>query len=501
MKSIETLVRDYTKREYHGFGIVPVLPSWLEAVRWKPSFLLANRNQTKFLGIDLILSGSIPAFQYTKIVSQLLEEYTNFKVIVVVLEESYEENPEIREYCSEAGIGLKVAIPGIGIQTIVKCAFDEVPETGKLPVEEGWFPVAILESARGLTRLGYHRIIDKFIGNIRNVGNNKTRTLELVLEAIDDLLQYHPSFRGNFGQFMKLAHFEQLLRLTEPNASDHVLHSFRVFLAGCPVVNEFYDEFRKAHGRCCIMNEKRLRVEYAWLLTAIFHDIGRPKEGAQRFMVNTLDDEDMEITVRGRKNRWTRKNYIAALRVAGSLGAFVVEGNVNMQWDGGSIDDEDASKFTAEWINIYDSMKSHAVISAFDFLGDILEKAGAVVERKHRSLIVTHAVPAALSILLHDWKIWPEMKQLKLVPVNALMLPMAALLVYIDTWDNYKRHGDEPTIFIKAYTVDSGSVCVKIEWGDSELLKDAEVGYVEYRKNIENLLFGLDIEYGLVGTV
>ncbi|MBE0535192.1 MAG: hypothetical protein IH624_05935 [Phycisphaerae bacterium] len=501
MNAVDKLIRDHVGTAFSDYKMLEDVPKWLAEERWKPEYLLYNEKEQRFLALDMLLSGIIPAFQYQKIVTRLLREHDNFRVVVVVFEQSYEEHPECEEFCESANIGLKVVIPEIGIQTIIRCDFEPISEKKGLTREPGWFPRSILRNVKGLKNLGFHKVIDEFVDEVSNVGDDQDKTLLLVQKAIDALLQYHPSFRGNFGQFMKLAQFERLLRVNDPQASDHVFHSFRVFLAGCPVISKFYECFSESQKKLCIMNEQGLCVEYVWFLTAIFHDIGRPKEGAQQFIVSTLDDEDVEISIVGRQDRWTRRHNIDTRRILGSLGAFVVEGNAAATWDGGTIDDEEAKELCAEWINIYDSMKSHAVISAFDFLGDLFRKAAAADERKHRPFIVTHAVPAALAILLHDWKIWPSMKSLRLMPVNAIMLPMAALLIYIDTWDNYKRRGEDPMTFVKKYIVDCKGACVTIEWGDFALLSKDEVGYKQYGKHLKNLSFRLDIKYGLVGTV
>ncbi len=501
MTKFKQLIRNHISTSFPGYDIITKMPSWLSTQRWSPRFLLSNNSQNRLIAIDVLLSGTIPVYQYNKIVRKLLSMHDNFRVIVVTLEESYEETPEIEQFCVDLRIGLKTITPGVGIQTIVKTDFDSAPNNKELPLETGWFPSAILEKAKGLDKLNFSAIIDEFIEKIQPIGDNEQEALKLVCTTIDKLLRYHTSFTGHFGQFMKLRSFEQLLRLTDENSSDHVFHSFRVFLAGCPIITEFYDIIIEAHKPLCKMDIGKLCVEYIWFLTAIFHDIGRPKEGALQLMTNTLDDEDLEISVRGSEARWVREHNINARRVLGSLGAFIVDGDENVEWDGGSIDDADSKSLTAEWINIYDKMKSHAVISAFDFLGDLFKRASAANERTHRPFILTHAAPAALSIMLHDWKIWPTMKTMKLIPVNVPMLPMAALLIYIDTWDNYKRRGGESLTHIKAYDITDQGACVKVEWGDFDLLEKDRIGYKKYKKALKNLMFNLNIKYGMVGEV
>jgi len=501
MRDINKLIKKYLVKEYPQFSLITKSPIWLRKCRWNPKYKLQTDDKKKTLVADLILSGAIPKFQYSRIVKPLLDDHINFQVLIITLEENYEDNPDMKIFCEKNGIGLKIVIPGIGLQTVTKTNFDYSQEKRELPEEEGWFPAAILDSARGLDKIGFSDIIDDFIDHVETIGNDEQQTIDLVHNTIDSLLQYHPSFKGQFGQFMKLSNFEKLLKLSNPDSSDHVLHSFRVFLAGCPVINEFYESFQNAHRPFCKMEPSKLRVEYAWFLTAIFHDIGKPKEVMEQFIIDQIDDEDVKISITGNENRWVKEHNITARRVLGSLGVFIVNENEEEEWDGGIIEDEDASDITTEWIRIYDEMKSHAVIGAFDFLGDLFKKAAAAGERKHRPFIITHASSAAISILLHDWKIWPDLRKMKLIPINVPMIPMAALLIYIDTWDNYKRSGENPLNYIREYCVDSEGVCVQVEWGDYDLMCKDEIGYIEYKKALKNLIFSLNIKYGITGTI
>jgi hypothetical protein len=162
-------------------------------------------------------------------------------------------------------------------------------------------------------------------------------------------------------------------------------------------------------------------------------------------------------------------------------------------WDGGTIEDPEGVATSEEWIRLYDEMRSHAVISAFDFLGDIFKKAGAADERRHRPFVLTHAVPAALCILLHDWRIWRLAKKWKLFPVDASIIPMAALLIYLDTWDDYRRRGQEQRIFMRTYAVGRNGASVVVEWGDSEELQNEEIKYRAFKKALKNPPFSLKI--------
>lgn len=505
MKGHEKLILAHLKRMYPDYVVAPEMPVWLKKHYWRPDFVLNAKRGKMIIGVDVLLSGAIPRFQYTNIVRRLLETHSALRVLIVTLEDSYEDNPEIEEFCRMHGIGLKIIVAGIGLQTVVRTDLDPQVLEAQLVQEKGWFPSPILEQAKGLDKLVFGDIIEKFIENVTGLGDNEDKTRKLVFETINELVGKHSSFNENLRAFMQLARFEEIFRVAPPSGNEHVFHSFRVFLAGCPVINRFYDNFRSAHERFCIGVQKDISVEYAWLLTAIFHDIGRPKEKAAevvKILQEELRDEDLDVSVAGKETRWARKCYIEARRVLGSLGAFVACNGGSHCWDGGIIEDVEGEKISTSWINIYDEMRSHAVISALDFLAHLFTKASASSERKYRPFVITHGAPAALAILLHDWKIWkPEARSWGLYPINAFVLPLAALLIYIDTWDDYKRGGSDPRIYIKDYSVNGKGAVVTVEWGNSQELNKDKIKYIAYKQALDNLQFELKIKAGMAGEV
>jgi len=504
MKKNEELVLEYLMEMFPNWHLCKRLPGWIKKEFWRPTFLLKVGKGEEIAAVDVLLSGEIPKYQYLRVVGRLLKEHPELRGAVVTLEESYEDNPEIEEFCRKHCLGLKIMIPGVGLETIVRSDLDPDVSEANLVREDGWFPAAILRAASGLKRLCFSDVIDKFIGQVGYLGNDMDETREVVFATIEQLVRKHSTFSQNLQQFMQLARFEEMLRSFLANESEHVIHSFRVFLAGCPVIDKFYDEFRVAHRRFSIDDPKNISVEYAWLLTAVFHDIGRRKEGtaqAVRMLGDSLEDEDVEVSVEGKESRWSRTPYIEARKVLGSLGAFV-RGDGSGSWDGGVIEDEDGALLSVGWIHIYDEMRSHGIISAFDFLAKLFEKASAASERIYRPFVITHGAPAGLAILLHDWKIWkPEALSWGLYPINASVLPLAALLIYVDTWDDYKRKDGDPCIYVRDYTVDGRGARVRIEWGDSEQLEKEKIKYNEFRLALKRRPFSLKIEADMADKV
>ena len=138
-------------------------------------------------------------------------------------------------------------------------------------------------------------------------------------------------------------------------------------------------------------------------------------------------------------------------------------------------------------------LRSHAVVGSMDFLTEFFRTAAAADETANRPFVVTHAVPAALAILLHDWRIWEDARTWGLFPINFSAMPMAALLIYLDTWDDYRRKGPEPTIFVRDYVVDSRGASVTVEWADSESLDREKLKYRAFRSALCEKPFRLKI--------
>ena len=173
--------------------------------------------------------------------------------------------------------------------------------------------------------------------------------------------------------------------------------------------------------------------------------------------------------------------------------------SARVNWDGGSMPDEEGEKLEIEWIRIYDEFKWHGVISAIDFLRLVCDNARAANERQARPFVVAHAVPAALAILLHDWRIHTDAKRWKLFPIDTERFPLASLLFYVDTWDDYKRKGDESVVSISDYRIRQKEAEVLIEWGDETEFRNEKIKYDAFEKALCNEVFRMLIDARMAG--
>jgi len=454
-------------------------PEWLQASKWKPDLVLSGKAHA-IIAVDVALSGSVPHTFYREVVGRLLRDHKTLRVLVCLPRTLFDQSHDTAKFCQRLGIEVWLTGFGLGLEPVPPAFFREQPAR-PLPHRVGQFPQPILDRAKGLNKLLFSEILNDFARRIPQCGDSDALTLALVKETVDDLLICHPHFRAERDPFMRLVSFENLLKTASIESSDHVFHSFRVFLAGCPIIDRFYRQFSRSAQKCAICGKAEMRVEYIWLLTALFHDIGRPKESLKDLVAQEIQDDEISIT--GKPSRWNIAHYQRAQGILGSLGAFMAS-KTNGQWDGGAIDDEDGIDLSAEWMTIYDRLDCHGMISAYDFLANILRMMTAAGERKHRLFMISHAPLAALAILLHDWRMWDHAKEWKLIPVDIRRNPLAAILIYIDTWDDYKRKPGDPVVSIAEYEVNSKGARVVVEWENQAALQAQHQKYKSFRESL-----------------
>jgi len=480
---IKKVLRQFLEQDSSLKDLEPAnWPMWIKTSRWRPDFVISGKANAIY-GVDIALSGNVPHMIYREVVGRLLEDHMKLKVVVCLPKALFDQSNDTVKFCQKLGIEVRLMGFGLGLEPIPSVPTFVQPEhpPGPFPHGLGQFPRPILDRAIGLNRLLFSDILNDFVKKIRQSGNSDIRTLALINKTADELLRSHPHFRAKRDPFMRLESFENLLKTESVDSSDHVFHSFRVFLAGCPIIDQFYEQFSQSAYKYAICRKDEMCVEYTWLLTALFHDIGRPKEAIKRFIAREVQDE--EISVTGNPSRWKQAHYQRAQKILGSVGAFMASEKTG-QWDGGSFDDEEGVNLSAEWTTIYDRLDCHGMIGAYDFLADILGMMTAAGDRKHRRFMISHAPLAALSVLLHDWRMWEHAKKWKLIPVDIRRNPLAAILIYIDTWDDFKRRPGDPSILIADYEVNSKGARVRVEWENEAALHDQDRKYKEFGESL-----------------
>lgn len=135
---------------------------------------------------------------------------------------------------------------------------------------------------------------------------------------------------------------------------------------------------------------------------------------------------------------------------------------------------------------------SHGVISCFDYASDVLEKLAAL-RSQTKTFPLYHVFPAVLAVAFHDHRIWPQLRELGIFPINMRNFPLPALLIYIDTWDDYKRANNR-AMSIDEIAFDSDRVTVQITWSDTKVYRNEKIKYDSFNENVIFDDISLEIE-------
>lgn len=457
-------------------------PAFLKKYQWVPQLIFFEPSAKLFIAVDVIFKQHFPKKIYETEVAKAIKENSSLRFCLFTPDLEFDG---LAKFCVPNKYGLKI-YSDTSINTLTP--FDgEVVErvTRKKTKKTGWFPKVILEEAKKVRKIHFAKLIVELSNKLEK--NQQTeKQLDLIRKYIDKILKTHPSYVGSNMPFLNLSYFENLLKCSDIKCTDHVFHSARVFIIGCIIIDRFYDKFVAYHKE--ILGVDKVNIEYIWLLASLFHDIGRIKQDGYRiYLVDPKKDDSGLREALGEQlsKSWQDDVYKNALANLVELIKQCGKKKKNRERPfvgnalGGAIDPKIANIFKEH----YNKLKSHGVISCFELSADLLRKIEAAPVRRSKAFLLYHLFPAALAIAFHDWKIWKELSDIKIFPINIKDYPFATLLIYIDTWDDYKRGQDEK-ITIEKFEINSKEVTVYLTWHEQKEYLKEKLKYDSFERNV-----------------
>ncbi len=183
--------------------------------------------------------------------------------------------------------------------------------------------------------------------------------------------------------------------------------------------------------------------------------------------------------------RLQRQEYQISANAVGSLLAHIVRGQPGPP-PYGAVRGQLEDGLTQFLVDRYERSDSHAVMSALDLAAQMLERVRAAVSdgAVNPPLLASRVYPASAVIALHDWRLREGLTTLGVFPLRAGQFPLAALLMYLDTWDDYRRHAGTPTpIHVASLELGARSCVAVVKWRDPEELAKNQVRYVDFEAN------------------
>lgn len=476
------MIRDQVEEQLlglDGFETVSVRLTSLDKYRWYPEIVLRHSASGYTVGVHIARTKLVEERLLGE-ASRAQHEQEGFAVIVAAHLDAATE--ELEGYCRELELGLYLFTRN-GMTRVVPARYELVqelaPPAGPL---EGWIPEAIAAQCSLLKGTRYGEVIDNSLSVLTKAATSVGDAISAVRTAAEEIIGGQEKYLCEILPVYRLAVMENIVRLSEPRASEHVVHSFRVFVTGSVIVEYFREFFQ---GSWNSLGTGQCALEDVWFIMSMFHDCGyaRDPERSRRAAeaVEALGGDLREETETGARLR-TREYQVGSQSVA-SLLAHIARGSGG-EWDFGSLSGSLEDNLAEALFQRYERLDSHGVAGALDLAADMVRRVRGASEDEsvNRPLLASSVYPAAAGIALHDAAVWEELSSYGLFPLHAERFPLGALLLYLDTWDDHRRRLDGKDLMrVASFELGESGCMVVPEWYDSDRMSRKRAEYHDYR--------------------
>jgi len=225
----------------------------------------------------------------------------------------------------------------------------------------------------------------------------------------------------------------------QPTSRDHYFHTFINFLLGCIAIDDSYPHFL-TFSRTCFPGMRNWSIEYVWLLTVFFHDVGYPIQRRQQtaeiiFGVSAINEEQIASEL---KQVWESPTYLSSRAQLVSLYEHLTQPTIDSHWiadpfpmhKGHALD----KAFELSFLNL---KHGHGVASCMRMLADFYRFPPG--SAKQRQFLAQHIFASGLSIPFHDWPVRKCLRSEGISEIRTSRFPFAALLMFVDSIQEDRR--------------------------------------------------------------
>ncbi len=317
---------------------------------------------------------------------------------------------------------------------------------GLYPVkfEERYIDANLLEKMLKLEKIAYRK--DLFNATSKHL-SNKDNECKFVSDVFSELWQKwigvpYNDFLETFDP--ALQHVFAATRGKDRGVyRDHYIHQFQVFLSGLYIIDNLYEDF--------VVKYHCIKPEISWLIISSFHDIAYPvqlyDEWSGEFFKQIFDVPE-DIAHIDIKSKFVEQSFMNCTNsLITRLSSIFFKEELKGNWLSKK---KELVQFFYEKIT---TAKNHCILSSVSLLKMVQQeeyKSKISIGKTEFEDIYQHIIiPSALSIALHDPKIWQELKdngkwqKLKeKVPLPFLRFeddPLSFLLIFCDNIQEWGR--------------------------------------------------------------
>lgn len=279
---------------------------------------------------------------------------------------------------------------------------------------------------------------------------------DLLRNAFLSLLRSDRRFVGEYAPLELLRLFEQSRQ--DNGSRDHYFHTFNNFLLGCIVINDSYRHFQ-TFRRSCFPGTRDWSIEYVWLLTVLFHDVGYPIQKRQEtsqliFGVPAISEEQ---AVAERKQAWESPTYRVSRTQLVSLHSHLMQERINSDWSPDPFPLQENHPLDTAFAHSF-LKQGHGVASCMRMLSYFFQSISRWPQQ--RQFLARHIFVAGLSIPFHDWPVRKCLRDKGIAEISTARFPFAALLMFIDSIQEDRRGRTQSPDLLTRISVRGNTVSV-----------------------------------------
>ena len=265
---------------------------------------------------------------------------------------------------------------------------------------------------------------------------------EMIKNFMEQILTCDERFKLDADPINFMSEIEKITTNPEDQIRDHYFHAFNTMMLGFMIIDKFYEKFddlAKKIGDDIIL-------EFMWILTSLYHDIGYPVLLQQPLICQTygLERENNSALIDGcvkqeRQEFWNSQDYCLIVEVLNNLFSHVTNNKGEKWFFDGFPHPDQSTKFKNSMKISFIEEGAHGTAGALRLALLTIKQIRGIEGNKDREFIYRHIMLASISILFHDLKVRNCFRKNTIKNIRAEDFPFSILLTYVDILQDDRR--------------------------------------------------------------
>jgi len=265
---------------------------------------------------------------------------------------------------------------------------------------------------------------------------------EMIKKFLKQILTCDERFNLDANPINFMSEIEKITNNSEDPIRDHYFHAFNTMMLGFMIIDKFYERFdalTKKYGDDIIL-------EFIWILTSLYHDIGYPVLLQQSLLCKTYGVEGESnfalsdgCVKENRQKFWNCSEYCFIVEVLNHLFDHITN-NKGEKWVfDGFPHPAQLTKFKNNMKTSFIEEGAHGTAGAILLALLTIKQIRHIERSEDREFIYRHIMLASISILFHDLKVRNCFRNNSIKNIRAEDFPFSILLTYVDILQDDRR--------------------------------------------------------------